>query len=79
MGATGVVDAGVGEGAGEVGLAGMGRGAGVAGTSVFSMEAAMESTCISISSSTEIVGGGQVYVPAVFIRRNGIAFSFGIF
>ena len=69
MGATGVVDAGVGEGAGEVGLAGVGRGAGVAGISVFSMEAAMESTCISISSSTEIVG----------VPTGGVRFTFPLF
>lgn len=59
IGISGVGEAVTGDTAGEVGLAGMGRGAGVAGISVFSvfsMEAAMESTCISISSSTEIVG-----------------------
>ena len=75
MGVTVVGDAGVGEGEGAdvVGLVGMGRGAGVAGISVFSMEAAMESTCISISSSTEIVG-----VPTGGVRFISLTFLFGV-
>ena len=85
MGVTVVGDAGVGEGEGEdvVGLAGMGRDAGVAGTSVFSMEAAMESTCISISSSTEIVGvptgGVRVTFPLFLSGVTGLLLASAFF